>query len=94
VVNTLNSKVALFFLSFLPQFIDPARGAAWTQALVLGTLFTLMGCMIDGTWALLASGVRDLMIRGRAQAFVRRWASGSLFVGLGLVAARAHRASA
>lgn len=93
VVNTLNPKVALFFLSFLPQFIDPDRGAAWLQALVLGSLFTLLGCVMDGSWALLASGVRDLLIRGRAQAFVRRWVSGSLFVGLGVVAAGAHRSA-
>lgn len=91
VVNVLNPKVALFFLSFLPQFIDPDRGPAWSQALVLGTVFTLLGCLTDGSWAMLASGVRHLLIRGRAHAFVRRWVSGSAFVGLGLVAARAHR---
>jgi threonine/homoserine/homoserine lactone efflux protein len=94
VVNTLNPKVALFFLSFLPQFIDPDAGAAWLQALVLGSLFTVLGCVMDGSWALLASGVRDLLVRGRTQAFVRRWVSGSPFVGLGVVAARAHRAAA
>ncbi len=91
IVNTLNPKVALFFLSFLPQFIEPDRGPAWSQALVLGTVFTLLGCVMDGTWAALASTVRHLLVRGRAQAFVRRWVSGSLFVGLGVVAARATR---
>lgn len=94
VVNTLNPKVALFFLSFLPQFIDPDRGPAWTQALVLGTLFTLMGCVMDGAWAVLAGTARDLLLRGRTQAFVRRWVSGSLFVVLGVLAARAQRSTA
>ena len=94
VVNTLNPKVALFFLSFLPQFIDPALGPTWTQALVLGTMFTLMGCIMDGAWAVLAGSVRDLLLKGRAQAFVRRWVSGSLFVMLGVVAARAQRTAA
>jgi threonine/homoserine/homoserine lactone efflux protein len=90
-VNTLNPKVALFFLSFLPQFIDPTLGPAWSQALVLGSMFTMLGWAMDSSWALLASGVRDLVVRGRAQAVVRRWVSGSMFVGLGVVAARAHR---
>jgi threonine/homoserine/homoserine lactone efflux protein len=92
-VNTLNPKVALFFLSFLPQFVEPDRGPAWTQALALGVMFTTLGFAIDGLWATLASSVRHLLVRGRAQAFVRRWVSGSLFVGLGLLAARAHRAT-
>ena len=92
VVNTLNPKVALFFLSFLPQFIEPDRGPAWLQSLVLGSLFTALGCVMDGSWALLADSVRHLLVRGRAQQFVRRYVSGSLFVGLGLVAARAHQA--
>lgn len=92
VVNTLNPKVALFFLSFLPQFIEPARGPAWVQSLVLGTMFTMLGCVMDGLWAVLAGTVRHLLVRGRTQAFVRRYVSGSMFVGLGIAAARAHQA--
>lgn len=92
VVNTLNPKVALFFLSFLPQFIDPSRGPAWVQSLVLGTVFTLLGCLVDGSWAVLADTVRHLLVRGRTQAFVRRYVSGTMFVGLGVVAARANQA--
>ena len=93
VVNTLNPKVALFFLSFLPQFIEPDRGPAWVQALVLGSLFTGLGLMTDGTWALVASAVRGMLFRGRAMPFVRRYVSGSTFVALGLVAARAQRST-
>lgn len=92
VVNTLNPKVALFFLSFLPQFIEPERGPAWLQSLVLGSLFVVLGCIMDGLWAVLAGSVRHLLMRGRAQRVVRRYVSGTMFVGLGLVAARAHQA--
>lgn len=92
VVNTLNPKVALFFLSFLPQFVRPDRGPAWTQALVLGSVFVLLGCLMDGAWAVLADTVRHLLVRGRTQAFIRRYVSGTVFVGLGIVAARAHQA--
>lgn len=94
IVNTLNPKVALFFLSFLPQFIDPTRGPAWTQALALGTLFAVLGCITDGTWAFVASAVRGALLRGRAMPIIRRYVSGSMFVGLGVIAARAQRATA
>jgi threonine/homoserine/homoserine lactone efflux protein len=93
VVNTLNPKVALFFLSFLPQFVDPGRGPAWTQALVLGSLFTVLGLVTDGTWALVASSVRGMLLRGRAMPFIRRYVSGSTFVALGVVAATARRSA-
>jgi threonine/homoserine/homoserine lactone efflux protein len=94
VINTLNPKVALFFLSFLPQFIDPDRGPTWTQSLVLGSLFVLLGFITDGAWAFLASAVRGALLRGRAMPFIRRYVSGSMFVALGIVAARAQRAAA
>jgi threonine/homoserine/homoserine lactone efflux protein len=94
VVNTLNPKVALFFLSFLPQFVDPDRGPAWPQALVLGTLFTVLGLITDGMWAIVASAVRGALLRGRAMPFIRRYVSGSTFVALGLIAARAQRSTA
>jgi threonine/homoserine/homoserine lactone efflux protein len=43
VVNVLNPKTALFFLAFLPQFIDADRGGVWSQALVLGFVFVRYG---------------------------------------------------
>jgi threonine/homoserine/homoserine lactone efflux protein len=91
VIATLNPKVALFFLSFLPQFVDPERGPAWTQALILGTVFTLLGTITDGAWALFASALRGVLLRGRAMPFIRRYVSGSVFIGLGVIAARAQR---
>jgi len=94
VVNMLNPKVALFFLSFLPQFIDPDRGPTWAQALALGSLFTLLGLLTDGTWALASGAVRPMLLGGKAMPIVRRYVSGSTFVALGLVAARAQRLTA
>ncbi len=93
VVNTLNPKVALFFLSYLPQFVEPARGAAWSQVLILGIVFVLLGCLTDSTWALATSTLRSLLLKGQSLNIVRRWVSGSVFVMLGVLAARAHRAA-
>ena len=89
VVNTLNPKVALFFLSFLPQFIDTDAGRPGLQALVLGLVFVLIGFCTDSTYSLLASGLRHVLLRGKALPFVQRWVAGTVFIGLGVVAASA-----
>ena len=72
--------------------IDPDRGSAWSQVLVLAVVFVLLGVLSDSTWAIATSTLRDLLLRGRALGVVRRWVSGSVFVALGVLAARAHRA--
>ena len=87
VVNTLNPKTALFFLAFLPQFVDPSRGVAWVQVLLLGLLFATLGFLSDGTWALVAGTLGDRLRRSRRFPAVQRYVSGSVFVGLGAVAA-------
>lgn len=95
VVNTLNVKVALFFLSFLPQFIDPDAGNAGLQSFVLGMVFVAIGVVTDGTYALVASGLRTVLVRGRALPFVQRYVAGTVFIGLGVLAATTgHSANA
>lgn|SRR5829696_1385087 len=88
VVNVLNPKTALFFLAFVPQFVDPNE-AVVPQMLVLGTLLVGLGVLSDGTYALVAAHAGN-RIRGSAAA--RRTldrVSGGVFVALGLVAALA-----
>jgi threonine/homoserine/homoserine lactone efflux protein len=87
VVNTLNPKTALFFLAFLPQFVNPSHGAAWAQILALGLLFAALGFCSDGVWALVAGTLGDRLRRSRRFPSVQRYVSGSVFVGLGAVAA-------
>jgi threonine/homoserine/homoserine lactone efflux protein len=87
VVNTLNPKTALFFLAFLPQFVDPSRGAAWAQILLLGVLFAALGFLSDSTWALVAGTLGERLRRSRRFPAAQRYVSGSVFIGLGAVAA-------
>ena len=87
VVNTLNPKTALFFLAFLPQFVDPGRGTPWLQILALGLLFAALGFFSDGAWALVAGTLGERLRRSRRFPEVQRYVSGSVFVGLGAVAA-------
>jgi threonine/homoserine/homoserine lactone efflux protein len=83
VVNVLNPKTALFFLAFLPQFVDPDR-TVWTQIAVLGLVWVVLGLLSDGAYAL-AGGTIGGLIRRRRRAV--RLASGGIFVGLGATAA-------
>ena len=91
VVNTFNPKVALFFLSFLPQFIDTEKGSAAVQSLILGSIFVLLGMCSDGLYAILASALRGPLLRGKSLPFVQRYVAGSVFVLLGVIAASTKR---
>ena len=86
-VNVMNPKTALFFLAFLPQFVDPDAATPWLQALVLGLVFVGLGIVSDGAYALVASGVWARVGRSAAAVRRERVASGGVLVGLGLLAA-------
>ncbi|HZT44618.1 MAG TPA: LysE family translocator [Gaiellaceae bacterium] len=83
VVNVLNPKTALFFLAFLPQFVDRG-GTVWAQIGVLGLVWVALGLLSDGAYAL-AGGTIGGFIRRRRKTV--RIVSGGIFVGLGAVAA-------
>jgi threonine/homoserine/homoserine lactone efflux protein len=88
IVNVLNPKTALFFLAFLPQFVDTDRGAVWSQVVVLGLVFVALGLVSDSLYALVGEAVGSLL---RRRATAMRRVSGSIYVGLGAVAAFARR---
>jgi threonine/homoserine/homoserine lactone efflux protein len=88
IVNVLNPKTALFFLAFLPQFVDAHRGGVWSQALVLGFVFVGLGLVSDSLYAL-AAGTMGAFLRRRRRTL--QYGSGLVYVGLGAVAALAKR---
>ena len=84
VVNVLNPKTALFFLAFLPQFVDPGRGAVAPQVIALGVLFLVLATLSDSTYALVAGSVRGWL--GERRRTLARM-SGFSYLGLGVLAA-------
>lgn len=86
-VAALNPKTALFFLAFLPQFVNPSGGSVTLQLLMLGGLFVMMAIVTDGIYALLASSAGGWLKKNRSFLRAERYVVGSVYVGLGLTAA-------
>ena len=93
IVNVLNPKTALFFLAFLPQFVDPARGAVWPQVALLGVVFVFVAVLSDMTYALVSDAIAGRIRRTGTGAKIRRWLTGGVFVVLGISAAAARRST-
>jgi threonine/homoserine/homoserine lactone efflux protein len=90
VVNVLNPKTALFFLAFLPQFVDPHESTRGQLAL-LGAVFVVIALSSDLVWALVAGTAGAVLRRSRTFLRIQRYVSGTIFVGLGALAATAGR---
>ena len=91
IMNVTNPKVTLFFLAFLPQFADPARGSLTLQIILLGALFQLATLLVFGAVSLLAGKVAARFNQSiRAQLLLNR-AAGCVFVGLALMLLFASR---
>lgn len=84
VTNVLNPKVALFFLAFLPQFVDPKRGPVSAQLILLGFLFNASGTLVNTVVALVSSGAGRWTKRHVGSSTLFKRATGLVFVGLGL----------
>ncbi|HLF68367.1 MAG TPA: LysE family translocator [Gaiellaceae bacterium] len=87
VVNVLNPKTALFFLAFLPQFVDPNAPHPAVQIVFLGLLFAALGLVTDSIWALAAGTAGGVLRRSRRFVRTQRYVTGSVYVGLGVATA-------
>jgi threonine/homoserine/homoserine lactone efflux protein len=92
VVNVLNPKTALFFLAFLPQFVDPDASHPALQIAFLGVLFALLGLVTDSLWALAAGTAGGVLRRSRRFARGQCYVTGTVYVGLGVATALAGSA--
>ena len=91
IMNVTNPKVSIFFLAFLPQFVDPARGAVVPQIMVLGALFIAATILVFGGVSLLAGVIGERFRKSaRARKALNRMA-GTVFAGLALKLALANR---
>jgi threonine/homoserine/homoserine lactone efflux protein len=91
-VAVLNPKTALFFLAFLPQFVDPTRGAPGAQMGLLGGTFVVLGLVSDSGYALLAGTVGAWLQRNPTVSGGERYVSGAVYLALGVGAALARSA--
>lgn len=81
--GVLNPKVALFFVAFLPQFVNPARGSLLVQCMILGIILAIMDVLYETILVTLSERVASHLRRSG----VRRWQSrftGGVLVGLGI----------
>ena len=82
ITNVLNPKVALFFIAFIPQFIDPASGPVGWQVVMLGLIFDTSGTLVNCAVALLAGSLGDRLRTSRRVSNIQRWFTGTVFLGL------------
>ena len=90
-VEALNPKAAMFYLAFLPQFVDPARGSLAAQIGFLGFLFIVLGLMSDSAYAMLAGLLRSQFARRPLALRLERYVSAGTYLGLGALTAWAKR---
>jgi threonine/homoserine/homoserine lactone efflux protein len=90
VVNVLNPKTALFFLAFLPQFVNPDRSAA-PQIAALGLIWVALGLASDGVYAVLSGTVGGALRKSATFARAQRLITGLVLIGLGVLAALTGR---
>ena len=87
VVGLTNPKTLVFFVAFLPHFVNDAAGHAGVQIVLLGLVFCAMAVVSDSLWALAASKARDWFARRPERLDTLGVAGGTMMIGLGVTMA-------
>ena len=82
VTNLLNPKIAVLYLSLLPQFIDPQHGNVLGQSLVLGAVQIGFSLTINSIVAMMAGSIAVFLARRPAWILAQRWLMGTVLAGL------------
>ena len=83
-VSVLNPKIAVFFMAFLPQFVQPDRSPVTQQVLSLGLLYVVLALVTDSVYAFLAGGLRHWIAARVLRGHAPQYASGVVYLGLGV----------
>jgi threonine/homoserine/homoserine lactone efflux protein len=84
VTNLLNPKIAVLYLSLLPQFIDPPHGAVLGQSLLLGTIQITISLSVNALVALTAGSIAGFLANRPLWLLVQRWLMGTVLAGMAL----------
>jgi threonine/homoserine/homoserine lactone efflux protein len=82
VTNLLNPKIAVLYLSLLPQFIDPRHGSVLGQSLTLGAVQILLSISVNCMVALTAGSIAAFLADRPTWLVVQRWLMGTVLAGL------------
>ncbi|BAN26198.1 LysE family translocator [Caballeronia insecticola] len=82
VTNLLNPKIAVLYLSLLPQFIDPHQGSVLAQSIVFGAVQITLSIAVNSTVAMTAGSIAVFLARKPAWLLIQRWLMGTVLAGL------------
>lgn len=82
-VDLLNPKIGLFFIAFLPQFVETSGRGTFVHTMLLGMLFIIIGAIVNSCIA--AITVQSMLIaKPKAKKWIEKWIPGVVLIGLGV----------